>query len=77
MGSAFLKETFAVGSATASVDTSVPYVAGSTLVYLDGLLLKEGVSSAVADYSEAGGTSISLLCPPHDGQTVTVAYQAS
>lgn len=74
---ALLKEDFVAGSATTSLNTSVPYFPNSTLVYLDGLLLQEGVSSAVADYNEGGGTLITFFFTPMVGQNITVAYRAA
>lgn len=39
--------------------TSRPYIAGTLMVYLNGLLLSPG-----ADYTETGGTTFTMTAPP-------------
>jgi len=66
-----LTEKFVAASGQTAFNVSAPYVAGSVSVFLDGMLLAEGASF---DYTEGGGTLLTLLFTAMAGQVVIIKY---
>jgi len=69
---AIVREDFNVASGQTAFNTSTAYAAGTPRVYMDGLLQRPGSGE---DYTEGGGTLITLEYTPFAGQLVTIIYQ--
>jgi len=73
-GTRFVQESYVAGVNQTVIPTVLPFIAGTTLLAIDGVLQVRAVGG---DYLETGATELTMSYPLEVGQAILIVYQTA